>query len=356
MKLKTIQKIISFKKFEGNPILSPRENNPWDCGGSFNPGAIRIRNKTYIVYRAISKNNISVFGLAITKDGFTIDERLDEPIYLPKENFEIHPSIKNKKITTEKKIERSRLNWKYISGGSYCGCEDPRLTRYGNKIFMTYIAFNGISPPRIAITSIKVKDFVEGNFEWEKPKLISHPDIPDKCCVLFPEKFKNKFLFLHRIFPNIWRDYKKSLDFNDGNFIFGKPFIFIRPEKWDSRKIGAGAPPLKTKFGWILIYQAVTGWDPYFYWLGLRPEMFREVGEYKYKLGLMILDKKNPEKVIFRSEKPALIPDKWYEGSIAYSCGAVISNGKIFVYYGGGDWHIAVCTFDVNEIKELVGD
>ena len=180
------------------------------------------------------------------------------------------------------------------------------------------------------------------------------PGVPDKCCVLFPEKIKNKYLFFHRIFPNIWSAYVDDLNFENGKFLFGRPSIFIRPEKWDSRKIGSGSSPIKTEFGWILIYHAVSGWDPYFSSLGFEPWMFKVNDAYRYKIGIMVLDKKDPEKVIYRPDEPCLTPQTWYEGAIAYPSGAVIAKGKLFVYYGAADYHVALATIDLKEIKNAV--
>lgn len=346
--------VIKAEKYEKNPIISPRENNRWDCGGSFNPGAIRLNGKTYLVYRAISANNISTFMLATSRDGYEVDERSDEPIYVPREDFEVHPSLKDGKVSLEKKIERAAVNWKYVCGGSYCGCEDPRLTRIGNRIYMTYVAFNGIEPPRVAITSIKVNDFLSWNWEWEKPKIISPPGIPDKNCVLLPEKVRGKFVFFHRIFPNIWIDYVETLDFDGERFIFGRPCFTIRPEKWDSRKIGMGPPPIKTRFGWLAIYHGVSGFDPSFYNLGLKPSMFKVDDGYRYKIGLMVLDKDDPEKVLLRPDEPILEPNSWYERTLAYPCGATLIGERLFIYYGAGDYHIALATLELSKVEEAL--
>ena len=338
-------------RYEENPIIAPRENNPWEVGGTFNPAAIRIGNTTYIIYRSVTKNNISVFCLAKSKDCVTVDERLEEPIYFPRKEFEIHPMFKHVSVDEEIEAEKLKLRWEFVSGAGYCGCEDPRITRMGNRLYMTYVCFNGVSTPKVAITSIKLSDFLKERWEWDPPKLISHPLIPVKSCVLFPEKFKNKYLFFHRIFPNIWSDYVSELNFGNGRVLFGKPCIFIRPHAWDSRKIGPGAPPLKILNRWLLVYQGVSGWDPYFSALGLKPEAFKVNDGYRYKIGILCLDSKNPERVIYRSSSPALLPEAWYEGDILYPCGAVIAKNRLFVYYGANDYFTCVASAELSEIR-----
>jgi len=75
----------------------------------------------------MSEDNTSVIGFASSGDGYKFDERPPEPIYTPRENFEA----------------------KLVPGGN-SGCEDPRLTRIGETIYMLYTAFNGRSEPRVA--------------------------------------------------------------------------------------------------------------------------------------------------------------------------------------------------------------
>ena len=73
----------------------------------------------------------------------------------------------------------------------------------------------------------------------------------------------------------------------------------------------------------------------------------------RYKLGAMLLDLKDPTRVLYRSTYPILEPDEWYENNwkpgIIYVSGAVIKNGTIFLYYGGGDKHIGVATVKLDD-------
>lgn len=342
--------MLTVEKFENNPIISPKDD--WETNGTFNPAAIKIGSKIYIIYRSITKNNISVLKLAISKDGYTIDEKIEEPILLPRKSFELHPSIKEK-VTKETRV-KGKVEYKRISGSSYCGIEDPRVTIIDNKIYITYVAFNGIDVPGIAITSIRLKDFLNFNFEFEEPKLISPPAIPDKGGAILEEKINNKYVLFHRIFPNIWIDYKDTLNFGENEFIFGKAAIKIRIDKWDSRKIIVGAPPIKTDFGFVLFYNGVSGWDDLFTSFGLDKSKVKYEDGYKYKIGIMVLDKENIEKVIYRCEEPLIVPSEWYEGNITYCCGAVLDKDKFFIYYGASDKYVSVATVEKSLIKEKV--
>jgi len=103
---------------------------------------------------------------------------------------------------------------------------------------------------------------------------------------------------------------------------------------------GAGAPPLKTPKGWLLLYH---GFD----------ERHPEIG---YKVGAMLLDLKDPTKVLYRSAEPILESKEWYENDwkpgVTYASGTVIVGSDLLVYYGGGDKCIAVAKADLNEFLE----
>lgn len=315
---------VCLNKIEKNPIIKPKIDSPWEAFNTFNPAAIYEGEKVHILYRAQGFDYVSTVGYASSQDGIHIDERLDEPIYFPKESFEYTGKNKPKKIADF-----------YISGGGYGGVEDPRITKIDNRIYMTYVAFDGCNPPRVALTSISVDDFLNHRWLWEKAVLISPPNVVDKSCVIFPEKVNGKYVIMHRIYPNILIDFVDDLNFDGSRWLEGKYKIPPRPNMWDSRKIGAGAPPIKTKDGWLLIYQSVDDRD-----------------DKKYLIGAMLLDLNDPTKVLHRSKNPILTPCEDYENigfkaGVVYPCGAVVIGNTLFVYYGGADSYVCVATAEL---------
>lgn len=193
---------------ENNPILIPKEGDTFESLAVFNPAAIEIDGIIYILYRAMAHNGTSTVGLAISHDGLTITDRKSFPIYVPRESFEqkANPSIGNS------------------------GCEDPRISRIGDDLFMLYTAYNGVVPPAVAMTHIKVSDFVAGNFEaWSKPRLLSPLTIDDKDACIVPDKFINGYLVIHRIGNQICGDYLPTLD-DDGRMI-NRCIEILRPDR-----------------------------------------------------------------------------------------------------------------------------
>jgi len=308
------EKLIKLNRVKENPIIVPNPNISWESKATFNPGAIYLNGKIHLIYRAMSQDNTSVFGYATSRDGIHFDYRSPNPVYVPRESF-------------EQKREP----------GANSGCEDPRLTKIGNKIYMFYTAFDGKNPPRVALTWIKAADFAKQNWNWAKPVLISPPDITDKDACVFPEKINGQYLIIHRIADSIDLAFSRTLDFNGQNWIEENRWIFPRPGMWDSKRIGIAAPPIKTEKGWVLFYHGISEDDGF------------------YRLGAILLDLKDPMKIIARFDEPIFEPETNYEKegqifNVVFPCGAVLLNDTFFIYYGGADKVIGVATVGKNEL------
>ncbi len=307
-----------FKRFLQNPILKPIESHPWEAGAVFNPAAIYLKNKVHILYRAFSRDNTSSFGYASAKDGVNIEERLPEPVYIPREDFEM------------KKKENG-----------FSGCEDPRLTKIGDRVYVCYTAYDGINPPRVAVSSIKEKDFVDHKWNWSKPALITPAGLDDKDTCLFPEKFKDGYFVLHRIANEICGDYLDSLDFENDMVDKCIRSFGSRINAWDSAKVGITAPPIKTKYGWLLLYHGVSK------------------SHSTYRVGAVLLDLKDPTIVLARSTDPIFEPEEFYEkvgdvNNVVFPCGMVVLGKDLYIYYGGADKVIGVAKMKLSIIVDAL--
>lgn len=306
------------ERYTGNPILEPIKAHPWEGLMVFNCGALNINDNVHIIYRAQGlKEGGSSLGYASSEDGFHIDERTASPIF---------------------ELETRNL---YES----LGCEDPRLTRIDDRIIMAYTAYGkvprmkeklGLPRPKsvqIRLTSIPVEDFVNKRWIWGK-RWYPFFRVDNKDFILFPKKFDGFYIAYHRIPPYVWIAYSKDL-----KQWFGHNVIMASQEKWEYYKVGAGAPPIETDKGWILIYHAVDE-------------------EWVYRLGLAVADRDDPSKIIYRHKEPILEPVEPYEKvgvvpNVVFTCGAIVKDGLIHVYYGGADTVICVATVDISEILAL---
>ncbi len=302
------------------PLISPNPNHAWESRQTFNAAAIELKGKIHLLYRAVGGDWVSRFGYANSEDGLHISERSPKPVY---EHFTGDVSY-----------------YSYASGGSFGGAEDPRITRVGNedRLYMTYTAVdNGL---RVALTSIKIKDFLNKRWKWAKPFIISPAGEVHKNWVIFPEKINGKYAILHSISPRISIDYVDSLD---EPFLIHSYYDGKSNKGWESRVRGAGAPPIKTSKGWLLLYHAIRRNDPD-----------------QYKMGAMLLDLNDPSKEICRSKGPVLEPKTPYETSgfkpgIVYTSGAVLRGKELLVYYGASDNHVCLARANIDDLmKELI--
>lgn len=329
---KIIKKIspLDLKRSKANPIIEPKSNLSWESKATFNPTAFHDDGKVHIVYRAIGDSDNSVLGYVTSKDGLTISERFPTPIYS-------HFLHQNKDLSSPP--------ISYCSGGGWGGgCEDPRLTLLGDRVYMLYTAFDGWGSVRIALTSISLDDFISRRWNWKKPVLISPPGEIHKNWVLFPEKINDKYAILHSISPHVMIDYFDSLDeLNEDNFIHSVHQGSLLWGKRDKLIRGVGPAPIKTKYGWLVLYHKMEKHETH-----------------RYKLWAMILDAKDPTKILYDSSQPILEPDEWYENEgykrgVVYSCGAVVKDGELFVYYGGADKVSCVATANLDRfLEELI--
>ncbi len=319
------------KRAEVNPIISPRAKFSWESKATFNPAAIYAGKKVHLVYRAIGNDDVSVLGYASSSNAIDFDERLNYPIF----------------YKGQQKLNKTVIKIPYSSGGGWNGgTEDPRLTLIDKTVYLFYTAFDGWGSLRMAMSTISLDDFLHKNFNWTQPVYISKSGEIHKNWVLFPEKINGKFAILHSVNPSIMIEYVDDLQ-ELGRDKYVKSFYgssSSRPNKeinqWDNWVRGAGPPPIKTKYGWLLLYHAMDKRDPN-----------------RYKLGAMILDLKDPTKILYRSNQPILEPDEDYENEgfksgVVYSCGAVVANGELYVYYGGADTVVAVAEANLEQFLQ----
>lgn len=303
------------KRHPDNPVLKPIAEHDWEASHVLNPTAVEIDDNVYLLYRAVGPANTSVVGLARSKDAVHMVERLAEPVYVP------------------------RLPFEQKAGGptDNSGCEDARVVRIGDRLYITYTAYDSISNPKVAESSISVKHFLERRFdEWTTPEIITPMGVDDKDACLFPEKIHGRYMVLHRVSSHICADFVSSLSFRKEKITRCIQVLGPRPGMWDSQKVGIAGPPVKTRAGWILFYHGITD-------------------NHEYCLGVALLDRNDPTRVIGRSSQPIMTPvlDWEREGwisNVVFPCGQVVRDGLIYLYYGGADHVIGVATIETEEI------
>ncbi|MBW2998091.1 hypothetical protein KY321_01005 [Candidatus Woesearchaeota archaeon] len=322
LKKDTVEKSM-LQRCDTNPIIMPNRRNHWESHQTFNPGVVQIGDEVHFLYRAIGYDGVSRLGYAKSKDGFNIHDREELPVYEDSSEFSPYS------------------HYCEASGGSWSGAEDPRLVRVDDEdeIYVTFTSCsNGL---RMGISSIKLKDFVKKKWNWKKTWHLSPPGQVHKNWVIFPNKIKGKYAIIHSISPKINIEYRDTLEVDD-DFIESYYNPNKNTKKDDLYIRGVGSPPIKTDEGWLLFYHFMD-----------RSDMS------KYKIGVMLLDLENPEKILFKPRKAIIIPEEIYElegfkSGVVYASGAVIKDKNLILYYGGADSFVCAASIGLNQLLKQI--
>jgi predicted GH43/DUF377 family glycosyl hydrolase len=292
-------------RYHSNPILKP-EDMPFDCFAVYNGGAIKINDEYILMVRCEDTARRQFAWTARSRDGysFTPDSKPVEFIAEDMDNY-----------------------MKYAKDSWY----DPRINVVEGKYYITYAA-NSKHGCRIAIG--KTKDF----------KTVEHVSFPhhvqNRNAVLFPEKIDGMYVMLHR--PDvggngcIWISRSLDLKFWGDSEVVAEKSSFL----WDSLKIGAGPPPIKTEEGWLVLTHAVCG----------------NCAGHFYTMGALLFDLENPYKLIGSSDGCIMRPEAEYEltgfvPNVIFPCGAILEDdGMLKIYYGAADNYECLATVLIRDI------
>ncbi len=330
---------MKLEKFSGNPILSPNPKQAWESLVVCNPGVIYDQGEFHMLYRAAGNDaeHVIRFGLARSKDGFKFKRAQKGPVLSPS------------------------------ADGEDAGCiEDPRIVKTNGHFLITYAyrpyfpqqywlapgnaAFNprDKSQPRAFGENLTSSGLLMSTDlkTFRRLGRITDPTLDDRDVILFPEKINGKFVLLRR--PMQWTGAKYGtkypaiwICFGDDPLKWGQDYLLAKAQFPWERKIGGSTPPLKHKKGWLMIYHAVDA-------------------KGVYHVGAMMLDLKDPRKVLARTPEPIMSPEAKYEWEGLYPHGVVfptanvVVDGRLFVYYGCADKFIGVATVDFDALVHYV--
>lgn len=268
------------RRHPANPILLPQPHHAWESLNVFNAAVVYHHDLFHMLYRAQGLDYVSHIGYAVSEDGVHW-WRLDRPVFSPREPWEAR------------------------------GVEDPRIVFLEGAFYMTYTGYSTEGTRAALARSTNL-------ITWERLGVVL-PDEDNKDHVLFPERIQGRYAMLHRRPPDIWLAFSDDLKHWTDHTVILRP----RPGTWEHRKIGAGAPPIRTEHGWLLIYHAVDA-------------------QRVYRLGAALLDVQDPTRVLARLPDPLLEPREPWEikgdvPNVVFTCAAVVRGDDLYVYYGGAD-------------------
>ncbi|HAQ56246.1 MAG TPA: glycosidase [Acholeplasmatales bacterium] len=322
-----------------NPILRPNPKNDWENLVVLNPAVIydEANARFVMLYRAAGDTveHYIHLGLAYSDNGIDFVRQSDQPSLSPDYD------------------------------GADGGCvEDPRLVKMGDWYYLTYAArpyapgrywLNAPKPwfnppkdgPRFLSwnNSVTYLAITQDFKTYKKLGRMTDAREDDRDVYIFPEAVKGKYVRLSRPMFNCgpgWPNENPAMwiAFSDDLLEWPKPTLLMQGETWwESKKIGGSCPPLKTPYGWFVIYHGVAKKDD------------------AYRVGAILLDLDDPTKIIARTKEPILEPEFDYETSGVYNgcvfpTGNVVKDGVLYVYYGAADKFVCVATGDFEALLQ----
>jgi len=342
------------KRFSNNPILKPSSLKPSnedmkiEC--LLNPGAFTFDGKIWLLLRVAEKpvqEEGKISFPVYEEDGkikvYTFDKNdpsldLSDPRVINYKGQDYLTTLSHLRLvcSTDGINFQEPRAYDPIFGQNKLeayGIEDCRVVKVGDTFQLT---FTEVSSYGVGVGLIQTQDWKR--FRHRGMILPPH----NKDCAIFEERIDGKYYTLHR----------PSSPQLGGNFIWlaespdliywgnHKCIATSRKGYWDSARVGAGAAPIKTSEGWLEIYHGANE-------------------EHHYCLGALLLDLKDPSKVIARSEEPIMQPKEPYElagffGNVVFTNGHLVEGDRVRMYYGASDEVICGADLSISEILETL--
>jgi predicted GH43/DUF377 family glycosyl hydrolase len=339
-------------------IMESQPGDPNEVEGVLNPAAVRARDgQLYLFPRLVARGNYSRIGIARV-----LFDRAGDPIGVERMGMALEPEAD------------------YELSGNGGGCEDPRiayvealqhyvmtytaLSRRGPRIaiaisddllkwrriglatFHPYngIAFDGVDDKDASVFSM----LIPGPFGQPAIALVHRPLFPGTRPEEKVRQSASRSRDLHR--ESIWISYcrvsSKGEEHHLGEFVAHHRLAY--PEAgWERLKIGGGTPPIMCRHGWLIIYHGVHDIR--------RPSLTGS--KLCYSAGAMVLSKEHPNRIIYRSPEPALVPKGPLEchgtvDDVVFPTGIdrrddLGAPDRFDIYYGMADDRIGVARLDV---------
>lgn len=289
------------RRFAGNPLLTSRDI-PGGASCVFNSGVVRTRAGYVMLVNAWGGQWEPRFMVGRSRDGLRFDIDPTNRFAPPNE----YPYVEHE------------------------GIFDTRITPFDDHYLITY---NVASRLGGRIRLARTDDFNA----FEDLGFITQPD--HRNCVIFPERVNGDYLRLER--PNVGEGGDIYLSRSRDLVDWGRWELVLEHNAryWESAKVGAGAPPIRTAEGWLCIYHAAR----------------KGMNGYSYQAGAMLLDLENPAQIRGKMNTCLLEPQEDYERvgitpNVVFPTAAVRDHERpdqLRVYYGSADTCMALATINM---------
>jgi predicted GH43/DUF377 family glycosyl hydrolase len=338
-----------------NPIITPQDVKPsrpdFEVVGAFNAGVARLGDEVVLLLRVAERPlnpDLEVYLAPIydpgrkqvvvkrfAKDNPELDFSDPRSIQTARGAYLTslsHLRLARSRDDTHFAIDETPALFPENPYEAY-GIEDARITLIGDSYYVNYSAVSDLGIVVYLASTANFRSF-------RRLGAIFPPD--NKDVTIFPEKIAGKYYALHRPSsgfgrPEIWiAESPDLLCWGNHRHLMG-----LREVSWDDRRIGAGAVPFRVEAGWLEIYHGADRLN-------------------RYCLGAVLLKADEPWKIIARGERPILEPEAPYEasgffGGVVFTCGALVEDNTVKIYYGAADTSIAYAEIPVEDILKSLG-
>lgn len=213
------------------------------------------------------------------------------------------------------------------------GMEDARFVHFteddgSTTYYATYTAFDGFT---ILPQLIETNDFV--TFEIST---LSGPGALNKGMALFPRTIGGSYLALSR--PD--RENIHLLRSSDLRAWHTPSAVLRQPQRpWESVQMGNCGSPIETERGWLVLTHGVGPMRT-------------------YRLGVLLLDLDEPDRVVADLPVPLLEADEQersgYVPNVVYSCGALRHGDHLVLPYGASDRSTKVAVLSLPDLLDAL--
>ncbi|SET88463.1 glycosidase [Paenibacillus sp. NFR01] len=312
-------------KYDFNPQTNPYFAERIGVNGVFNPGAIELDGKFYLVARVEGNDRKSFFAVAESANGVDGFRFWDHPVVMP-ETEEPDVNVYDMRLT------KHEDGWIY---GLFCTERKDPDAPPGD--LSSAVAQCGIA---------RTKDLVT----WERLDDLKTGSAQQRNVVLHPEFVDGKYAFYTRpqdgfIDAGSGGGIGWGLSDSIEHAVVGQETIIDRRYYHTIKEVknGQGPAPIKTPRGWLHIAHGVRNTAA-----GLR-----------YVLYVFLTDLANPEKVLYAPGGHFIAPEGEERvgdvSNVVFCNGAIArENGEIYIYYASSDTRIHVATTTVEQMLDYV--
>lgn len=289
----------TWKRVSNDPIITP-QGDGWESAGAFNPAVVVHDGRIVMLYRAQDRNGTSRLGYATSADGIRFTRR-PEPVLSPETDYERDGGI-----------------------------EDPRLVKIDDTYYLTYTGYNKKDAQLCLATSTDLVHWSRKgvilpaykgrwNVGWTKAGAIVPEKIDGKYWMYFLGTAADKTDQMGVAYSDDLVQWTEALD---------TPVLPRRPGQFDSRVVEPGPPPIVTDDSIVMIYNGADD-------------------DLVYRTGLVRFDRKDPRRVLSRTDTPVFVPERKWEKvgqvpNVVFVEGMVRHGDRWFFYYGGADKYVGV--------------